>query len=65
MFALVGSKECQEIYPALSALLENLESLPYEMNKKKYVAANKKSNVLTQPGTNSCAVSRIRSSECV
>ena len=63
MFALVGSKECHETYPALSELLENLESLPYEMNKKKYIARNNKTNILTQSGTHSCAVSRIRSGE--
>ena len=34
MFAMVGHSECSEKYPALAELLENLEALPYELNKK-------------------------------
>lgn len=69
MFAMVGSKECSEKYPALSELLENLEALPYELNKKGFLSTSGQPNVLTEPGSMSCAISKIKSTvgrrECI
>jgi len=69
MFAMVGNEECKDSYPALAELLENLEALPYEFNKKGFTSASGQINTLTEPGKSNCAVSKIKSSvgrrECV
>ena len=64
-FATLGRDECGEDYPALSELIEQLEALPFEINKKwsssslKTAAEGRPPQVLAEPGQISCAVSRL------
>jgi hypothetical protein len=69
LFAMVGSQECKEKYPALFELLENLEALPFELNKKGFLSTTGQPNALTEPGPMCCAISKIQSNvgrrECI
>ena len=69
LFAMVGSRECKENYPALFELLENLEAVPFELNKKGFLSTTGQPNALTEPGPMCCAISKIQSNvgrrECI
>ena len=67
-FALIGQLECKEVYPALAELLEQLEALPFELNKKRALRRTRELGeeeeevvFFAPPGEISCAVSHIPS----